>query len=148
MLNLLGFFEEFGSPAHGDAASVSAVTLQAARREVAEPDEERLVEYLDSGYLVLPLMEGCPDVLSGAVHRRSGGGSSHLTDGAWLWRQDLAYYVEQYHVELPSAFLEHVRSNKYTLPVVRTVDFRVAYQEILPLFGWSPRWDNQATFLD
>jgi hypothetical protein len=147
MLRLLGFFEEFQSHTDRDEVYVSGGTLKAKRRETGEMDEQRLVEYLDSGYMVLPLMEGCPDVLSGAAHRRAGGGSSHLTDGEWLWRQDLAHYVEQYHVELPPEFLAHVRGVGYRLPVVRTADFKPAYEEILPLFGWSSQWDHPEPFL-
>jgi hypothetical protein len=31
------------------------------------------------------------------------------TDGMWVWPRDLAYYVGNYHVVLPSEFVEHMR---------------------------------------
>ncbi|MFD8426770.1 hypothetical protein [Streptomyces coelicoflavus] len=35
------------------------------------------------------------------------GAGSLLTDGSWLWRDDLAYYVAAYHLALPEAFRAH-----------------------------------------
>jgi len=30
-----------------------------------------------------------------------------LTDGHWTWRNDLAYYVENYRIGLPDEFIQH-----------------------------------------
>ncbi len=57
-----------------------------------------------------------PDVLSetGA----SSGGLHLLTEGHWLWYSDLTHYVWRYHVELDPAFIEHARSDNWTVPQV------------------------------
>jgi hypothetical protein len=39
-----------------------------------------------------------------------------MTDGTWVWPSDLAFYVERYHVELPTDFVEHVRSCGWNPP--------------------------------
>lgn len=44
-------------------------------------------------------------------------GSPHiLTDGAWCWPSDLAHYVENYHVRLPTEFLAHMREQNWAAP--------------------------------
>jgi len=39
------------------------------------------------------------------------------TDGVYAWPEDLAYYVEHYHVALPEAFLAHLATAKWKAPV-------------------------------
>jgi hypothetical protein len=46
------------------------------------------------------------------------GAGSLLTDGVWLWREDLAYYVATYHLALPRDFLARVRELGYRPPKV------------------------------
>ena len=48
---------------------------------------------------VFDVMEATPDPRG--ADRRIAGGSSLLTDGYWVWRQDLAAYVEHFGVALP-----------------------------------------------
>ncbi|MGV9280248.1 hypothetical protein [Streptomyces sp. NPDC003730] len=43
---------------------------------------------------------------------------SLLTDGAWLWRDDLAYYVAEYHLALPGDFVARVRDLDHRSPEV------------------------------
>ncbi len=45
-----------------------------------------------------------------------------LTDGEWIWPDDLAYYVEKYHVSLEREFLNRVRENLYRVPLLRKLD--------------------------
>jgi hypothetical protein len=45
-------------------------------------------------------------------------GGSLLTDGTWLWRDDLAYYVDRYHLALPADFVARVRELGYSPPEV------------------------------
>ena len=42
-------------------------------------------------------------------------GSSDLSDGAWLWPEGLAVYVERFHVRLPAEFAEHMRRHEFTV---------------------------------
>lgn len=43
---------------------------------------------------------------------------SLLTDGVWLWRDDLAYYVDKYHLVLPGALVARARELDYRPPEV------------------------------
>ncbi|MFF4472979.1 hypothetical protein ACFYZ3_25845 [Streptomyces sp. NPDC001599] len=43
---------------------------------------------------------------------------SLLTDGVWLWREDLAYYVATYHLALPGDFLARVGELDHRPPEV------------------------------
>ncbi|WP_433293970.1 hypothetical protein ACQP2F_31920 [Actinoplanes sp. CA-030573] len=84
----------------------------------AEPleDAERVTAYLDSGYLLIDMMDVERDVLDPA--QEILGGSSIMTDGEWLWRQDLSYYVRRHHVALPAELLARIRERHYTMPAV------------------------------
>ncbi|MFD7685296.1 hypothetical protein [Streptomyces sp. NPDC059781] len=62
-------------------------------------------------------MSAGPDVLDPAAPNMTGIGSL-ITDGTWLWREDLPYYIARYHVSLPDRFLERVRSLNYVAPTV------------------------------
>jgi hypothetical protein len=52
-----------------------------------------------------------------------------LTDGEWLWRDDLAHYVERHHVRLPEDFLESVRANGYQIPEITETTLRERSEE-------------------
>ncbi|PJE98247.1 hypothetical protein CUT44_08235 [Streptomyces carminius] len=38
------------------------------------------------------------------------GGGSVYTDGEWIWRGDLGFYLLRYHLRLPDEFTEKVRT--------------------------------------
>jgi hypothetical protein len=52
-----------------------------------------------------------------------------MSDGDWVWRQDLAYFVERYRIRLPEEFLRHVRS----VPTGRVAESSVDVGEL-----WEP----------
>lgn len=82
--------------------------LLGARGQLADTDVACVLNYLRAGVGVVDSMEMCVDPLDpNASHP---GGSGLLTDGRWVWRQDLAYYVERYKVGLPLAFIETARA--------------------------------------
>ncbi len=67
------------------------------------------------------LRSGRPLVLTFGIHRdvfdADKAASLHiLTDGRYAWHEALAYYVENYDIELPPAFVDHVGANSYTVP--------------------------------
>ncbi|WP_129307506.1 hypothetical protein [Streptomyces sp. L2] len=72
--------------------------------------------YLNSGHPILDVTEMTVDVINGKF--RVPGGSSVLTDGSFVWRQDLACYVEHYGVALPHDFLRLAASTGYRTPPV------------------------------
>ncbi|MFJ3791485.1 hypothetical protein [Kitasatospora sp. NPDC090091] len=104
-----GFRElKYGSP--------DGPSIRTAVRAAAPEHEGDLVRYLRAGTALVLMPAAVPDVLSetGAFI----GGLHLLTDGHWLWYSDLAHYVGRYHVELDPAFVEHARSNNWTVPQV------------------------------
>ncbi|MFF0414185.1 hypothetical protein ACFYUY_27565 [Kitasatospora sp. NPDC004745] len=132
MLGLLGFHDELEGRAGAPNGSVHD-----AVRAAGEPDEAALVGYLDAGHPLIDVTEGRSDVITGAAHRHSGGSSSLLTDGEWLWRLDLAHYVETHHLELPGAFLGHVRALAHRMPALDWADLAPRLDAALPLVGWT-----------
>jgi len=57
-------------------------------------------------------MESAVDPLDSEIS--IDGGPSLVSDGSWIWRLDLVYFVEKYGVELPSEFLEQIASTEHT----------------------------------
>ncbi len=105
----VGFFRELD---HGD---ISSYSLPESRADAPTPDEDRIAAYLDAGHLYIESqaiandwLADDPDVMIGPPHV--------LTDGTCAWPADLAYYVRNYHVRLPKAFLVHVARNDFQVP--------------------------------
>ncbi|NEB20920.1 hypothetical protein G3I46_31220 [Streptomyces coelicoflavus] len=109
----VGFFDElspgWGFPTDG--------TIRDAVRPSAVADEARLVDHLRQGTRIWAEMGAQADVLDSEGPTLAGAGSL-LTDGAWLWRDDLAYYVVTYHLALPEAFRAHARELGHCPPEV------------------------------
>ncbi|MFE5206886.1 hypothetical protein [Streptomyces sp. NPDC056600] len=132
MLGLLGFYDELDRrPGQPNGSVHDAI------RDTGEPDEAELVAYLDAGHVLIDVMEGGHDVVTGRAHRRSAGCSSPVTDGTWLWRLDFPHYVETHHVALPGRFLEHVRGLRYRMPPLVTARFGPLFDATMPLVGWA-----------
>ncbi|MGY0069049.1 hypothetical protein ACWZEH_20120 [Streptomyces sp. QTS137] len=108
-----GFFAEL-SPGWGLA---EAGSIKDAVRPFPKPDEQSILTYLRNGTEIWSEMSAGPDVLDPEGPTLTGIGSLS-TDGTWLWREDLLYYLATYHVALPDEFLDHIRSLGHTAPVV------------------------------
>ena len=52
-------------------------------------------------------------------------GYGYLTDGVWTWREDLAHYVQKYHLALDVGFISHMRANGWRVPPESTMDPQV-----------------------
>ena len=104
----IGWFHEL------EHCDYEGVSLERARAESAAPDEERIAAYLDAGHLYIAATGFVEDwfaddeIMIGAPHL--------LTDGVYVWPADLPYYVRNYHVRLPKAFMIHVANNGYEMP--------------------------------
>ncbi|MFD5517343.1 hypothetical protein [Streptomyces sp. NPDC127066] len=144
MLGLLGFYDELDNRCGRPNGSI-----RDAVQPVGEPDAMDLVAYLDAGHVLIDVMEGGRDVITGSAHRHSMGCSSLMTDGSWLWRLDFPHYVETHHVSLPGAFTEHVRSLNHQMPTIIVAQFAPHYDETMPLVGWASAvpWRSTATTL-
>ena len=47
----------------------------------------------------------------------NAGVASEYTDGTWLWRGDLSYYVRNYKLKLPEEFIDDMIRNNWKVPV-------------------------------
>ena len=100
-LRRVGFFRELP---HGDPDGPS---LDEACRPSASDVEASALRYLRAGEpyvrspgVVFDVRDGSGPVGTGTIR----------TDGQWIWPDDLAHYVERYHVELPDEFSARVRA--------------------------------------
>lgn len=109
-LRRLGFFRELG---HGDEDGPSLVE---ARRTVPAPHQDEVAQYLDAGCTVATTGVLLDDVLDPG--RTAVAALELVTDGAWVWPRDLAYYVRRYNISLPEDFVGDVRRRAGRPPVL------------------------------
>ncbi|MDN3292619.1 hypothetical protein QWM81_00880 [Streptomyces ficellus] len=119
-MKLIGFYQEM-DPNYAAAwgGSIPAPDSGKGKYPVV-----KLVSYLTSGHPLLDVTELTTDVINGAF--RVPGGSSVLTDGEFVWRADLAKYVERYHIDLPEEFLHATHRHDFRVPPAD-------YDTLLPL---------------
>ncbi|MGW4244225.1 hypothetical protein [Nocardia sp. NPDC004722] len=79
----------------------------------ARPIEDRdmIVAYMKAATPIFDVPVDFTDLLD--VSRSIPGGPSLVSDGVWIWRMDSIHYLEHYPLEIPSAFLGHVRARNY-----------------------------------
>lgn len=94
-------------------------------------DEERVVGYLRAGEEIFSAMGVVADLLGSS--ERVLGGDSIFTDGAWVWRGDLWFYVSRHHLRLPGEFLDSVRASGYRPPAVGHEDLVAIWEDVKPL---------------
>lgn len=108
-----GFFREFG---HDEPDSPS---LNDGVGKLTDGDVQKIITYLYSGVPLIVTPGAANDVLSDDVI--SVGPPHIMTDGVWVWRRDLAYYVENYRVELPETFIEHMKKQRWKIGEIDTL---------------------------
>ncbi|MET7876175.1 hypothetical protein ACPXB1_12680 [Micromonospora sp. DT68] len=129
-MKTVGFFRELGP-------SQTEVYVESIHPHVDSkplPDALRVEDYLRHGHGLIDVMGAEIDVLGSGRHLI--GGASVLTDGEWLWRDDLRFYLATYHVRLPTDFLQTVRSNDYRVPDLRGEQLRLAGEEAIRILGY------------
>ncbi|MGW0628480.1 hypothetical protein [Streptomyces sp. NPDC002758] len=79
------------------------------------PDEARIAGYLRNAqaYIVSPgvtvdLLDGDGPIGTGTI----------LTDGEFAWPDDLAHYLETYHIELPQLFVDAIVAANFEPPTL------------------------------
>jgi hypothetical protein len=100
-MRVVGLFRELGRGIDQSVQSIHAAAGLLPRDKVVS-----VTEYLRSGVPVFDVMEASVDPFDNSV--RIDGGPSLISDGVWVWRNDLAYFVEKYKVALPDEFLSYV----------------------------------------
>ncbi|MFI9030776.1 hypothetical protein [Streptomyces sp. NPDC053560] len=109
-MQIADFFEELWAPSFGKPVGSVRDFLSPEPYE----DDKQIAEYLLAGHEIFSVMGSSEDVLG--TGKTILGGDSILSDGEWLWRGDLWFYVRTHHVKLPDEFLAHVRENDYFMP--------------------------------
>ena len=107
----VGFFHELSDDPDEQRALPS---LRAAISEAAQENEEKIVAYLRGGICLGA--RGCyvEDVLDPTSRLPLVAHS--YTDGTYLWRLDIAHYVEKYHLRLPPEFIRHMAAMNWQIP--------------------------------
>ncbi|MEM1177971.1 MAG: ADP-ribosylglycohydrolase family protein [Acidobacteriota bacterium] len=77
--------------------------------DVPEPLRRELADYLDAGEEFCRYRCCGTPCLFGCGH---AFGNRELTDGVWVWPDDLGHYVWDHGVRLPEAFIGHVRRHR------------------------------------
>ncbi|MGZ4636768.1 MAG: hypothetical protein ACXVYY_17115 [Oryzihumus sp.] len=99
----IGYFRQLdhGMPDGPDLVEAIAVPL---------PDDERepVARYLRAGFPLVVTGSLGTDFF--APERGEVSRINTMTDGEFLWPEDLAYYVETYGARPPADFLAHVRA--------------------------------------
>lgn len=88
--------------------------------ESPQEQEQEIVAYLRNAvcvgargcYVDDILDPSCKDVLVPHLY----------TDGVYLWRLDIAHYVEKYHLRLPQDFIQHMARRNWQPPARDQVD--------------------------
>lgn len=78
-------------------------------------DIENICNYLDSGVALIVVPGVAEDVIT--PEKGNAGVLSEYTDGTWLWRGDLSYYVRNYNLKLPDEFIETMKRNNWKVPL-------------------------------
>jgi hypothetical protein len=85
-------------------------------RAEPHPDAARIAAYLQSGAGLAGVGKYVEDLLDPTSRVVLMPGL--VTDGVWLWRQDLAHYVAQHNVALPDDFIAHMEKNGWAVPTL------------------------------
>lgn len=119
----VGFFRELR---HGSADGPS---LEQSRRETAQPDEAGIVQYLETGAALSVSGSMADDYFD--LSKKAIATLETVTDGVWLWPRDLAYYVRNYHVELPPEFIAHMRGSGWRPPAFTQDELVRVYRDFM-----------------
>ncbi|MCP3819960.1 hypothetical protein NLX86_18215 [Streptomyces sp. A3M-1-3] len=116
VVRFAGFFRQLNP----NGPPVYCADIREAMEDLPNYPVRDVVSFLRSGHPILDVMESCPDIVDGSAYIR--GGSSVLSDGEWVWRWDLAHYVERYNVSLPRLFVARMMEESYRVPSVPLED--------------------------
>lgn len=108
----------------------STANLPGASELVGKLSEEvagQVLRYLGEGVPIIDVMEANLDPIDGRT--RLSGGPSIETNGRWVWRNDLRYFVEKYRLGLPAEFLADVASGAPKLSVAERAQLVERWQE-------------------
>ncbi|WLS44517.1 hypothetical protein Q3V37_24495 [Micromonospora profundi] len=99
------------------------------------PDAAQVVTYLNSGHVLIDVMDVADDAFDST--RQVMNGPTVLTDGDWLWRKDLAYYVRRHRIAVPEDFLALIRARNYVVPSRGVPELTDCSRQARELMFWN-----------
>lgn len=99
-MKAIGVFRELGR-----GIDQAVPSIRSAAGQLPDENAAPIAQYLRSGITVFDVMESTVDPFDNAI--RIDGGPSLLSDGVWVWRNDLSYFVEKYKINLPAGLVSH-----------------------------------------
>lgn len=129
-IRVVGVFRELVGGANPDLPRAKDLVGQLSQEQVG-----RVVEYLSEGQPLVDVMQANLDPIDGRT--RIPGGPSLETDGRWVWRNDLRYFVQKYRLGLPAEFLVAVAARRRLSAserlqlAARSREFEDAYRAVI-----------------
>ncbi|HZP68084.1 MAG TPA: hypothetical protein VFB32_17410 [Rudaea sp.] len=105
-------------------------SIYEAKEKLTSLEVDKIATYLRGGVAVFDVMEATRDPFDPKIFIQ--GGPSLLSDGFWVWREDLAHYVERYRVGLPAEFITHVEKVGTFQPDASTI--RAGWKDALDAY--------------
>jgi len=114
IINRQGYYKEMP---HGEESDPSIKDFIGKKIE----NKKEVCDYLKKGMV----LAACGQVVKDVIHPEKGiaGTPDDMTDGKWLWPGDLAYYVENYDLQLPKEFVEYMKEKNWKVPDNLDIDF-------------------------
>jgi hypothetical protein len=109
-MNIADHFQELWAPSFGTPRG----SMRDFLADSAYDDEREITRYLLAGHDLFSVMGSSEDVLGSG--QTILGGDSICSDGEWVWRGDIWFYVRTHHVTLPTEFVERIRYFDYVMP--------------------------------
>lgn len=109
-MKILDHFEELWPPTFGTPRG----SLRDFLGDFPYEDEKEIIRYLQNGHDLFNIMGSSDDALGSG--EAILGGDSIYSDGEWVWRGDLWFYVRKHHVILPAEFVDRVRKLGHSVP--------------------------------
>ena len=106
-LTKVGFYKEMPHAENTDPSILDCIHKADYSDETAQ-----ICSYLKNGTIYIACCGVCYDVID--QEKGVAGVPSLLTDGVWIWPGDLAYYVENYNLNLPANFIDHMKANRWS----------------------------------
>jgi len=129
-MEVIGLFRELVP-----SADASSVGIRDLIGQISDQERAPIVTYLRNAVPVFDVMGAEHDPFDKSVC--ISGAPSLISDGYWIWRYDLEYYVDRYKIELNRAFVEMVVSGHRKYIVDATVQAKWA--EILRCYDAACR---------
>lgn len=107
---LVGFFKEL-EPRLSDVPN----SIYDFKNKLDPEIKPIVLNYLEHSTGIFDWLETVRDCLN--RKKTIIGGSCVWSDGEWIWREDLEYYVREYDVGLPSKFIEKIINNNGIPPL-------------------------------